>query len=53
MIFIRYYYQTANTTALLESTDEPAGQLTYNLPNPDGFRDFHRTRPGLTIRVCC
>ena len=51
MILIRYYYETAKTRALYESTDGPAGQPVDNPPNPDRLGDVHRTVPELMVRV--
>jgi len=51
MILIRYYYGTAKTRVLYESTDGAAGQPADNPPNSVGFWDVHSTRPKLRIRV--
>jgi len=51
MILIRYYYETAKTRALYESTDGPAGQPVDNPPNPDRLGDVHQTVPELMVRV--
>jgi len=40
-ILIRYYYYTAKTRALVESTDGPAGQPADNLPNSEGLGNVH------------
>jgi len=50
-ILIRYYYQTAKTRALYESTDGPVGQPADNPPNSDGSGDFHRMVPKLMFWV--
>ena len=52
VVMIRYYYQTAKTRALYESTDGPAWQPTYSPPNSDWLGDVHWTVPQLTVRVC-
>ena len=44
-IWIRYYYQTAKTTTLNESTNGCMEQPTDNVPNSDRLGDFHPTRP--------
>jgi len=51
VILIRYYHQTANTRALYECTDGPAGWPTDNPPTSDGLGDFHRSVPELTVWV--
>jgi len=51
LILIIYNYRTAKTRTLYESTDAPAGRPADNSPNSDGFRDFHRTMPELTVLV--
>jgi len=43
MIFIRYYYQSAKTRALYESTDGPSGWPADNLAISDMLGDYHRT----------
>jgi len=50
-ILIRYYYCTAKTRALYESTDGPAGQPADYPPNSNGLRDVHRTVAKMTARV--
>jgi len=47
-ILVWYYYQTAKTRALYESTDGPAGHPTDNPPISVRLKDFHRTLPVLT-----
>jgi hypothetical protein len=41
VILIRYYHQTAETRALYESTDGPAGRPAVNPPNLNGMGDLH------------
>jgi hypothetical protein len=50
-ILITYYYQWANTRALYESLDGPAGWLADNQPNLEGLGDYHWTVPELTVQV--
>jgi hypothetical protein len=50
-ILIRYYYNTANTRALYESIDGPAGQPADNPPNPDWLGDEHGTVPEWAVLV--
>jgi len=50
-ILIGYYYYTAKTRALYESTDGPTGQHADNPPNSDGLWDVHRTIPKLTVQM--
>jgi len=50
-ILIIYYYQTAKTRALYESSDEPARQPANNLPYSDGLRDCHWTVPESRVQV--
>jgi len=51
VILIRYYHQTAKTTALYESTNGPAGWPADNPPKSDGFGYLHWTVSELTVRV--
>jgi len=48
---IRYYYHTANTWALYESIDGPAGQPADNPPISDRLRVYHRTIPECTVCI--
>jgi len=50
-LLIIYYYPSAKTRTLYKSTNGPAGRPTDNRPNSDGFGDFHRTVPELTVQV--
>jgi hypothetical protein len=49
-ILITDYYRTANTTALYESIDVPAGRPADNLSNSDGLGVYHITAPERTVR---
>ena len=51
VILITYYYYTAKTRALYESTNGPAAQPADNPPNSDGLWDAHWTVPELIVRV--
>jgi len=48
---LRYYYQTAKTSALYECSDGPAGQPADNPPNSDELGYCHHTVPKLTVHV--
>jgi len=48
---MRYYYQTAKTRALYESTDGLTGQLTDNPPNSARLAKFHWTVLELPLQV--
>jgi hypothetical protein len=50
-ILIRYYQHTANTRALYESIDGPAGQPADNLPNSAGLGVYHGTVPEWAVCV--
>jgi len=49
LILIIYYYQTAKTRALYESSDGPAD----NPPNLDGWGDYNWTIPESTVSANC
>jgi hypothetical protein len=49
---IRYYKHSANTTALYESIDGPAGRPADNPPNSDGLGDYHGTVPEWAVCIC-
>jgi len=49
-ILIRYYQHTANTKALYESIDGPAGRPAYYPPNSDGMGVYHGTVPECAVR---
>jgi len=51
MILIKYYDQTATTRVLYESTDEPNGLHTGNLPISDGLENFNAPVPKLIVPV--
>jgi len=51
VILILYYYQTAKTGALYESTAGPAGQPAANPPNVHKLRDFNWTILKLMVLV--
>jgi hypothetical protein len=50
-ILIRYYWHTANTRALYESIDGPAGRPSDNLCNSDCLGDYHGTVPEWAVRA--
>jgi len=50
-ILIRYYWHSANSTALYESIDGPAGRPADNPPNSDGLAVFHGTVPEWAVQV--
>jgi len=51
VILIKYYYQTAKTRVLYESTDRSTTQPANNPPNSDRVGDVHWTIPKSTVLV--